>query len=67
MYILYGKSLMKYTGWCQNDFNFQSYLRPVRRVHRPRVELVLDRRVVDPAALPGGRRGDLCSRGRICH
>ena len=23
LYILYGKSLMKYTGWCQNDFNVQ--------------------------------------------
>ena len=23
LYMLYGESLMEYTGWCQNDFNVQ--------------------------------------------
>ena len=26
LYTLYGESRMDYTGWCQNDFNIQSYL-----------------------------------------
>ena len=28
LYILYEQSLMKYTGWCQNDFNVRGYRCP---------------------------------------
>ena len=35
LYILYGKSLMKHTGWCQNDFNVQGYSsRPTEAARR---------------------------------